>query len=335
MHRNGIWVLPAMLMPLAGQAHHSFAPHFYPDRTVSITGTITEFEARNPHAYLHIASIDENGRSQEYVCESAGISTLERNGIGRDLFVVGETIRVDGAPARRDPYMCFFRTIHLADGRIFDTSGGDRVAAGERPRRDSIYGTWLIIPAGRNTSGPWEMINHLSPAGERAVAAYDPFTDDPVLRCSSVGIRRVWSAPSEPLNISRDGERIVIHHEWMDTVRVVHLDLAEHPPDVEPSTMGHSIGHWEGDTLIVETGKFSAGVLRQYVEEPGQPTRGLLHSDQLTIVERIRFDKESQTLNVVIQQSDPLFFTREFDPISIDYAPSDAEITHFGCVPEV
>ena len=52
-------------------------------------------------------------------------------------------------------------------------------------------------------------------------------------------------------------------------------------------------------------------------------------------MERIRFDPETQTLNVLIQSTDPKFFTREFLPVSIDYASSDLEIGTYGCVPEV
>ena len=317
-------------------AHHSFAPHFDPDDTLSITGVITEFEARNPHVYLHLEGTEGGGALNAYVCESGGISSLERNGLTRDMFSVGARVRVDGVRGRRDPNYCFFRTVHLADGTILNTGGTDRdpVTATALPRRDSIEGTWFIIPGGRTSSGPWEMINYLTPEGEAAVAAYDPFRDDPTLRCSPVGIRRSWSSPSTPVNIRRQGDAVIIHHEWMDTVRTVHLDT-EPPADVAPSTLGYSVGRFEGDVLVVETTHFASGVLRQYVEEPGQPTRGLLHSDDLRVVERISFDPETQTLNVLIERSDPGFFTRDFIPISIDYAPSDLEIAPYGCIPEV
>ena len=331
----GTWLV-AYLPVAVTLAHHSFAPHFDPEDTLSITGVITEFEARNPHVYLHLEGTEDGGMPQEYVCESGGISSLERNGLTRDMFPAGAQVRVDGVRGRRDPNYCFFRTVHLPDGTTLNTGGtdSDPGAATALPRRDSIEGTWFIIPGGRTSSGPWEMINYLTPEGEAAVAAYDPFLDDPTLRCSPVGIRRSWSSPSTPVNIRRQGDTVIIHHEWMDTVRTVHLD-AEIPADVSPSTLGYSIGRFEDGVLVVETTHFAPGVLRQYVEEPGQPTRGLLHSDALTVVERISFDPEAQTLNVLIERTDPGFFTREFLPISIDYAPSNTEIGRYGCVPEI
>ena len=46
-------------------AHHAFSAEFDASKPVSISGTITEFEARNPHSYLHISAVDENGQSCE------------------------------------------------------------------------------------------------------------------------------------------------------------------------------------------------------------------------------------------------------------------------------
>ena len=126
----------------------AFAPHFDSNDTLSVSGTITEFEARNPHVYLRIDGTEGDGQSQAYVCESSGISTLERNGLTRDMFPVGANIRIDGVRSRRDPNFCFFRTVHLADGRTLSTSGNDRDpdADAALPRRNSIAGTWMIIP---------------------------------------------------------------------------------------------------------------------------------------------------------------------------------------------
>ncbi|HEX6995302.1 MAG TPA: DUF6152 family protein [Gammaproteobacteria bacterium] len=320
-------------------AHHSFAPHFDAEKPVVISGTVIEFEPRNPHAYVHIEAVDENGLTREYVCESHGVTQLERNGIHRSMLAPGERITVTGSQARRDPYMCFFNTVELADGRVLNVNGpgaGARSTADARPlaERHDIYGTWLLVPANRPTSGPQPMMDYLTPAGEAAVAAYDPFVDDPTFRCDPVAIRRVWFAPGTPLEIVRDGDLVILRHEWMDVERIVHLDQTEHPADGPRTTLGHSIGRFEGDTLVVETANYAEGVLNQYVERPGQPTRGLLHSDALTTVERIRFDAERQRLVVSIDHDDPKFFTRPFDTAVAEYAPSNLTIEPFGCRPE-
>jgi len=326
-------------------AHHSFAPHFDRDKPVRISGVVTEFEQRNPHAYLHIAAEDENGLTREYVCESHGVTQLSRNGVRPELLAPGTALTVTGSQARRDPYQCFFTTVELPDGRILDVNGPggrgpteaappDEAAAATGPRRDDIYGTWMLIPANRSTSGPQPMMDFLTPAGLAAVEAYDPFIDDPVLRCDPVAIRRVWFAPGTPLSIRREGDTIVLRHEWMDVERRVHLDLDRHPADGPRTSLGHSIGHFEGDTLVIETANYAAGVLNQYVEIPGRTTRGLLHSESLTSVERLRLEAGSQALEVTIELRDPVYFTRDFPPATARYAPSGLTIEPFDCRPE-
>ena len=75
-------------------------------------------------------------------------------------------------------------------------------------------------------------------------------------------------------------------------------------------------------------------MLNQYVEQPGQPTRGLLHSAALTSVERLHLDAARQRLVVEITLKDPEFFTREFEPWRLEFAPSDLKLEPFNCTPE-
>jgi hypothetical protein len=317
-------------------AHHSFAPHFDSSKKVNISGTVKEYEARNPHSYLHVNAVDENGRTREYVCESHGATQLGRIGITPKLFKAGMKIRVMGSLSRHSPYMCFFDSIELPDGRTLNVngqggSGQTPPQARLAPRKD-IFGTWLLAPnPNRSTSGPQPMMQSLTPAGEKAVAAYDPFKDDPVFRCDPVAIRRVWGAPSTPLAILRDGNNIVLRHEWMDVRRVIHMNMKAHPKDGKRTSLGHSIGHWEGDTLVIQTGNFSAGVLNQYVEQPGQPTKGLLHSAALNTVERLHLDAARQRLVVEIDMTDPEFFKQPFPRGTLEYAASDLKIEPFNC----
>jgi len=326
-------VAAALLGAPHAHAHHSFAPHFDASKPVSISGTVTEFEARNPHSYLHIAAVDENGRTRKYVCESHGVTQLSRNGLTPALLKAGTSVRIKGSQSRLSPYMCFFDTVEFADGRTMSVNGpAGPPRPATLPKRTDIFGTWLLAPApNRSTSGPQPMIQFLTPAGEKAVAAYDPFKDDPTFRCDPVAVRRVWGAPGTPLEIVRDGGNVVLHHEWMDVRRVVHLDMKDHPKGGPRSSLGHSIGRFDGDTLVIETGNYSAGVLNQYVEQAGQPTKGLLHSAALTSVERLHFDAARQRLVVEIDLVDNDFFKQPFPRGTMEFAASDLKIEPFNC----
>src|SRR6187455_1007909 len=88
----GLWTAATSV-----HAHHSFAPHFDASKPVNIAGTVTTYEARNPHSYLHIAAVDENGRTREYVCESHGVTQLTRNGVTPALLKSGTKVRVNGS----------------------------------------------------------------------------------------------------------------------------------------------------------------------------------------------------------------------------------------------
>ena len=124
----------------------------------------------------------------------------------------------------------------------------------------------------------------LTPAGEKAVAAYDPFKDDPTFRCDPVAIRRVWGAPGTPLEIVHDKGDIVLHHEWMDVRRLIHMNMKEHPKNGPRSSLGHSIGHF-GDEVIgprrsraggLGVGEQNRGARRDVVVEHGKVEHGSL-----------------------------------------------------------
>jgi Family of unknown function (DUF6152) len=325
----------ALLIASGASAHHSFAPHFDSSKPVSISGTLTKFEAQNPHSYVHIDAVDENGKTHEYVCESHGVTQLTRNGITPQLLRTGSRITVTGSLSRHSPYMCFFDTVTIGEGKKLSVNGPTgpaRPAEPSLPARKDIFGTWLLAPIpNRSTSGPQPMITFLTPAGEKATAAYDPFKDDPVFRCDPVAVRRVWGAPGTPLEIVRSGNDVVLHHEWMDVRRVIHMNMKEHPKDGKRGSLGHSIGRWDGETLVIETANYSAGVLNQYVEQPGQRTRGLLHSAALTSVERLHLDAARQRLVVEVDLADPEYFTRPFDRTTYEYAASALKIEPFNC----
>lgn len=336
MKRQMLMLAGTALLATAAQAHHSFAPHFDANRPVDITGVVTEFEQRNPHAYLHVRGTDADGRVKEWRCESHGVTQLTRNGLTPEMLTPGTELRITGSAHRRADNECFFDMVYYPDGREVSVNGprgAQTQAAPQVAQRDSIFGVWLLKPANRPTSGPQFMTDYLTEEGRAAAMAYDPFTMDPSYRCEPVAIRRGWFAPGTPMAIRQRGDDIVIQHEWMDIERIVHMNEDAAPAGTPETILGYSRGRWDGDTLVVETDHFKPGVLNQFVDFP-DGTHGLLHSNQLRTVERIRFNPGTNAIDLEIEHYDPVYYTRDFPLTEGSYAASDLEIKPFGCIPE-
>ena len=77
-------------------------------------------------------------------------------------------------------------------------------------------------------------------------------TNDPTLNCEPYGFaREVVNAL--PIEIRRDGKNLVINYEEWSETRTIYLDGRKHPKNPKPTRLGHSIGHWDGDVLVVDT----------------------------------------------------------------------------------
>src|SRR5690606_38282484 len=102
--------------------------------------------------------------------------------------------------------------------------------------------------------------------------------------------------------------------------RTIHLNVDSHPADIEPSRAGHSIGRWEGDTLVVDTVGFLPGTL----------ARQVVHSDQLHVVERFTLDPEKMELRREYVAEDPLYFASQYVGSDI-VKPADAPFAVDPC----
>src|SRR5207247_6036558 len=98
---------------------------------------------------------------------------------------------------------------------------------------------------------------------------------DPELKCYLPGIPRAMYLPY-PFQIIQSTNKIQMVFEFTNATRIIHLDKVEGPPD--DLWMGHSVGHWEGDTLVVNLTNFN--------DKTWFDRAGNFHSDQLHVVER-------------------------------------------------
>jgi hypothetical protein len=80
--------------------HHSFAAHYFEEQSVTVQGTLIEFEYRAPHAWVHLSVADNGGAAQQYSAEWSNPNRLSRDGITKDTLKSGDHVVVTGAPGR-------------------------------------------------------------------------------------------------------------------------------------------------------------------------------------------------------------------------------------------
>lgn len=101
---------------------------------------------------------------------------------------------------------------------------------------------------------------------------------DPVLRCFAPGVPRI--GPPDKI-VQRPGEVVFLYDDVSGNFfRIVPTDGRAHRDDAEPSYLGDAVGHWEGDTLVVETVNFNA--------ETWLTDDGSFHTPNLRVVERLQ-----------------------------------------------
>jgi len=146
--------------------------------------------------------------------------------------------------------------------------------------------------------------------------------DDPTSRCLPGPSPRANSVALFPIQIVQTPTQIVFLYELFDVFRVIPLNQKSHPDDLDPSFLGHSIGHWEGNTLVVDIVGFNdkGWVL------PG----GILHSDALHVTERYtRVDYDTITYEATIE--DPKVFTEPFKTGTTLMLREGARLREFIC----
>ena len=152
-------------------------------------------------------------------------------------------------------------------------------------------------PAGPRLYGGTE----LTPEGEKAAAAFKR-EDNPRFSCLTTSILFDWTFDGPVNRITQNKDTIVIEYGQMNLKRTVYMNQKTHPASPKLSRAGHSIGRWEGDTLVVDTVGFLPGVLNA-------PVR---HSDKLHVVERFTFDPAAITLTRTYTADDPVYLKGQY-----------------------
>lgn len=149
--------------------------------------------------------------------------------------------------------------------------------------------------------------------------------DEARLRCTPDGPARVLATPYPFEIIQAPPGQITIVHELNHMIRTITMD--QPLPSLEelipyPWYNGHSVGHWEGDTLVIENAGFNE---KTFLDATGAP-----HTDQLVATERVR--KISPTeLEDVITIHDPQYYTRDWQARFVYTLRNDVRLEDYFC----
>ena len=108
--------LAASILSIPAIAHHSFDGSFDRNKQVALSGTVTEFSFSEPHVFFRLAVTGADGKPQSWIVETTSAFNLANRGWTAQSIKVGETLKVDGWPARQGKtYMRLHGMTH-ADG---------------------------------------------------------------------------------------------------------------------------------------------------------------------------------------------------------------------------
>lgn len=151
---------------------------------------------------------------------------------------------------------------------------------------------------------------------------FDRSTDPSLTACAPWGFTREILSP-HAMELAQYEDRVTLYYSEWTARRTVYLDGREPPDDLVPSLLGFSVGHYEGDTLVVETTGISAN----------HSNAAFAHSDRLTATERFTRSGDGNRLELEVTLRDPLTFS---EPLLMArawaWAPTEEIYPYEDCV---
>jgi hypothetical protein len=125
---------------------------------------------------------------------------------------------------------------------------------------------------------------------------------DPVLRCKDPGLPRI----GPPDKIVQQSTQVVFLYDDVSGAfwRIIPIDGRQHRTDIDPSYLGDSIGHWEGDTLVVDADQFN--------DDSWLTDNGAFHTDDLRVTERLH--RVGDTIEYQAVAEDPKVLAEPWKP---------------------
>lgn len=319
------------LAPAVVFGHHSRA-NYDMTKEIVVEGTVAALAWTNPHISMTLETQDPGGEQSRLDIELSSVSEALALGLKKEAIEPGSRVVVRAHPGRRGPGS-------KAAGLIVTTSDGTVYPL-------NIDARLAVVPPAQPANG---IAGHWAPTLESypglAVIAR-PMQVTEAGRAAAAEARRASAGtggalPCEPFpppfislfpdlrTIEVNDATVVMRFEGAIGVpmeRVVHLDQNAHPASVTPSLMGHSIGRWEGETLVIDTVGFAPhrfGVLTF----PSGPNKHL--------VERLTLTKDRLQLEYTLTLEDPDVLAEPFSFSALWNHRPDLEFSGVACDPEV
>lgn len=309
--------LLAVSVSAPASAHHSFAAEFDPSTTGELEGTISRVWYSNPHVRYRLDVEDEDGGVTQWDLQLSSVTTLRSANWGPDTLQVGDRVTVQGQLGRNDAKKLYVRGAQLADGtellvyaaRERAQEPEDLAAAGRQPEEFG-YGSVSndypvdITGAWRNSYKFRVTVDDLEPKPTpftpeaRRIFEQTEHYDDYSLRCVAPGLPRMFGAPYD-MEIVDAGTHYVVIHTERNTPRRIFMDGREAPANQPPTSLGFSVGRWEGKTLVIETTHLAPG----WLDGSGLPMSG----EGTRIVERWTMTDNDLAMDRTMTIYDPYY----------------------------
>jgi hypothetical protein len=312
MHGRYALIMLTVTLPISpAAAHHSTA--FYSREFVELEGTFTRIDWINPHVRFVLRTMEPDGAEKLWTMEASATSALQRRGVSRELFRVGDRVKVAGHPSTRSDAELQLTNVLLPDGREaslwLDSPPRFPNAGGAMIRNDDVVvdavrenrGLFRVWTAPRPNPLTGEVISLNQPFTAAAIEARKSFDqlNNFATRCEPAGMPAVMVSPL-PYEFIDRGATIELKAEIYDTIRTIYMDPVAPPRDVPASPLGYSVGQWQDGVLVVTTTR---------VNWPYYDTIGTPQSDGVEITERFALSDDQTRLDFRITVRDPATLT--------------------------
>ena len=289
----GLAVAAMLITPVV--AHHSQAM-FDSSQEVLIEGVVERFDWVNPHMYLTVATTGPDGEPALVEGEGLAITQALVDGLRREALQPGTPVVMRANPNQGG----WGKQVRILDVTTRDGEIHPFYATSKRNR--------TLTPA-QSLSGHWAPSPAALGAGFGAMAQFPITPEARAIQTELIadGLCFVEPVPflavlDELRSIEIGEDEVMIHFENSGdhVFRTIYM-MDEHPADVQASRHGHSIGRWEGDTLVIDTIAYepnASGLAGNVPSSAGKHT-----------VERLALTEQRTRLRYEITVEDPVYLT--------------------------